>query len=61
MLQSISEFLAAVVAIPFSLMGLVMLVCVIVGPVLFVVGLVKAIRARKKEIEGGEADAARKY
>ncbi len=55
--QSISYLLAA----PFGLFGILLWAAMAAAPVLFVVGLVKAVRARKKELERGEEDAARKY
>lgn len=57
MQQSISWLLAA----PLGLWGIVFWALAAAAPVLFVIGLVKALRARKKEIERGEEDAARKY
>lgn len=55
--QSISWLLAA----PFGLLGILFWAAAAAAPVLFVIGLVKAIRARKREKERGEEDAARKY
>ncbi len=57
MQQSISWLLAA----PFGLLGIVFWALAAATPVLFVIGLAKALRARKKELERGEQDAARKY
>lgn len=55
--QSIEWILAA----PFGLLGVLVWVAVAAAPVVFVIGLVKALRARKKEKERGEEDAARQY
>lgn len=50
-----------ILAAPFGLLGLLFWAAAAAAPVLFVVGLVKALRARKREKERGEEDAARKY
>lgn len=55
--QSIEWILAA----PFGLLGVLVWVAVAAAPVVFVIGLVKALRARKKERKRGEEDAARQY
>ena len=60
MQQSI-ELFGWVLMVPFGLWGILIWAAAALAPVILIVGLVKAIRARKKELERGEEDAARKY
>ena len=60
-MQQSTELFGWVLMAPFGLWGILIWAAAALAPVILVIGLVKAIRARKKELERGEEDAARKY